>query len=162
VRATCSGHAVWAMSCSVCCSKNTLHVLNFVDLVREHARPQRACRRLPVHVCSSNPTQLTGPGHSLQVLGLIVGIFGLLLFLKWQIMSLIWLWAPLIGIGGVAVLLVFTSECGVYASKNCGCLVSLSNLFGLVVGGFELVAAIVRSRRPAAHRALCRDQVMSS
>ena len=89
-----------------------------------------------------------GSGHSLQVLGLIVGLFGLLLFLKWQMVSLIWLWAPLIGIGAMSVLLVFTSECGVYASKNCGCLVSLSNLFGLIVGGVELVAAIVRLRIP--------------
>ena len=80
----------------------------------------------------------------MQVLGIIVGLFGLLLFLKWQMMALIWLWAPLIGIGGVSVLLVFTSECGVYASKNCGCLVSLSNLFGLIVGCIELFAAIVR------------------
>lgn len=42
------------------------------------------------------------------VLGVIVGLCGLLLFLKWQMMSLIWLWAPLMGIGGVSVLLVFT------------------------------------------------------
>lgn len=87
-----------------------------------------------------------------QVLGVIVGLFGLLLFLKWQMMSLIWLWAPLMGIGGVSVLLVFTSECGVYASKNCGCLVSLSNLFGLIVGGVELVVAIVR--HPMLHQPL--------
>jgi len=147
----------------------------------------------------------------------------LLLFLKWQMMSLIWLcdfvfslfslfcslliffltcpslfshlfsdlfslcfhrWAPLMGIGGISVLLVFTrsgpralhfaccrtaadpllvrahhlcspyarpllcSECGVYASKNCGCLVSLSNLFGLIVGAVELVVAVVRNTLP--------------
>ena len=90
--------------------------------------------------CSARLTVLA---HSLQVLGVIVGVCGLLLFLYWTMMSLIWLWAPLIGIGGVSVLLVFTSECGVYASKNCGCLVSLSNLFGLIVGGIELVVAIV-------------------
>ena len=62
------------MSCSVCCSKYTLHLLNAVDLV----------------------------------LGLGVLLCGLLLFLKWQMLSLIWLWAPLIAIGGISVLLVFT------------------------------------------------------
>jgi hypothetical protein len=155
------------MGCTRCFTGSLLHILNFVDLV----------------------------------LGGSVLLFGLLLPLHWGMWDLIWMWVPLLSIGGLTLLMVFISWCGVMArekqiggsggsldpprplleppgnllthlhtvytvysgclptrlnplaertcfsqvmaSQNCGCLLSLSSLLGMLVGGVELVAAIV-------------------
>ena len=85
--------------------------------------------------------------HILNFVDLVLGgsvlLFGLLLPLHWGMWDLIWMWVPLLSIGGLTLLMVFVSWCGVMASQNCGCLLSLSSMLGMLVGGVEFVAAIV-------------------
>lgn len=85
--------------------------------------------------------------HILNLIDLVLGasvlIFGLLLPFHFGLAKAFWYWIPVLSIGGVTLLNVFISECGVVASKSCGCMLSLSNYIGLVVGVGELVVAIV-------------------
>lgn len=77
------------------------------------------------------------------VLGFCIILFALLLALRWGAWSLFWLWIPIATMGGLSIMTVFTSECGVYASQNCSCMVNVSNFFALFVGAAEAVGFVV-------------------
>jgi hypothetical protein len=86
---------------SLCCSKYILHLLNVVDLVR-------ATR------CVDSLRGLVGTNVSLtlrprwQSLGFCICLFAILLALKWGAWLLFWLWIPIMAMGGVNIMIVFT------------------------------------------------------
>lgn len=56
-----------------------------------------------------------------------------------------YLWISAFVLGGVLILTVFLSACGVWASRTCGCCVPFSSLLGIIV------MLLVRAAAPAAN-----------